>query len=179
MKYIGQVGGNMNEKIEKGFNIDKIGTEYMLNTFLKGYSHIMSEYEQRHRGDATNGKQCIDFKFDQWNNDNIVIEVMQKSNTNWLDELDDETIIMWVKLATGIIAKAKVKDLKQFRDSILYSSRRSFTAYTGTTFKNFRLIECMHYVNGFSYTDVSKKEIWLNRPTILKQYRENKLNLYS
>lgn len=167
------------DKIEKGFQIDEIGTEYMLNTFLKGYSHITSEYEQRHRGDATNGKQCIDFKFDQYDNDNIVVEIMQKSGTNWLDELDDNTIVMWVKLATGIIAKAKVKDLRDFRNTALYLFRKSFTAYTGTTFKNFRLLECKHNIAGFSFTDVSKKEIWLNRPAILKLCKENKLDLYS
>lgn len=169
---------NMAKK-DEGFLIDDIGTEYMINTVLKGYSRITSEYEQRHRGDVTNGKLCIDFKFDQWDNDNIVIEVNQKSNTNWLDELDDETIVMWVKLATGIIAKATVRDLKDFRNTALYSFRKTFTAYTGTTFKNFRLLECLHYVKGFSYTVVKDKKEWLDRPAILRQSKENKLNLYS
>ena len=166
-------------KVRNGFLIDQVGTEYMMSSFLKGYSHITSEYEQKHKGDVTNDKLCIDFKFDQWNNDNIVIEVNQKSNTNWLDELDDNTVIMWVKLATGIIAKAKVKDIKDFRNTALYLSRNTFTAYTGTSFKNFRLLECMHYMNGFSYIDVSKKEIWLNSPAVLRQSKENKVNLYS
>lgn len=166
-------------KVRNGFLVDQVGTEYMLSSFLNDFSHITTEYEQRHSGDVTNDKVCIDFKFDQWNNDNIVIEVNQKSNTNWLDELDDDTVILWVKLATGIMAKAKVKDIKDFRNTSLYLSRNTFTAYTGTSFKNFRLLECMHYVNGFSYTDVSKKEIWLNRPAILRQSKENKVNLYS
>lgn len=167
------------DKVRNGFLIDQVGTEYMMSSFLNGFSRITSEYAQRHSGDVTNDKVCIDFKFDQWNNDNIVIEVNQKSGTNWLDELDDDTHILWVKLATGIVAKAKVKDIKDFRNTSLYLSRNTFTAYTGTSFKNFRLSECMRYVNGFSYTDVSKKEKWLNRPAILRQSKENKVNLYS
>ena len=88
----------------------------------------------------------FDFKIDCYDNkNNIVIEENQVSGTNWLDELDDNSFIAYVKVNTGIAFCWSVKQLKEFRNSSTYKNRKSFTAWSNTTFKNFKPIEILGY----------------------------------
>lgn len=168
-----------NKKISNGFNVDYLGTEFMINTKFKGWQHITDKEDQKTLGDITDGSRCIDFKFDAYDNDNIVIEIKQKCGYGWLDELNDETIIMWVKTANGIISYAKVKDLKDFMQSLACKIRRPIDVYTGTIIKNFRLAECLKYIKGFKTINVSECDWWKNRPDIMKQSKPNTKELYS
>ena len=87
----------------------------------------------------------FDFKIDCYNNGNIVIEENQVSGTNWIDELDDNSFIAYVKINTGVAFCWSVKQLKEFRKTSIYKNRKSFTAWSNTTFKNFRLSEMPVY----------------------------------
>ena len=83
----------------------------------------------------------FDFKIDCYDNNNIVIEQNQISGTNWIDELDDNSFIAYVKINTGITFCWSAKQLKEFRKTSIYKSRKSFTAWSNTTFKNFKPVE--------------------------------------
>ena len=87
----------------------------------------------------------FDFKIDCYNNGNIVIEENQVSGTNWIDELDDNSFIAYVKITTGVTFCWSVKQLKEFKKTSTYKNRKSFTAWSNTTFKNFRLSEMPDY----------------------------------
>ena len=87
----------------------------------------------------------FDFKIDCYNNGNIVIEENQVSGTNWVDELDDNSFIAYVKVNIGVAFCWSVKQLKEFRKTATYKNRKSFTAWSNTTFKNFRLSEMPDY----------------------------------
>ena len=88
----------------------------------------------------------IDFKIDCYDNkNNIVIEENQVSGTNWIDELDDNSFIAYVKINTGVTFCWAIKQLKEFRKTSTYKNRRSFTAWSNTTFKSFKPIEMPDY----------------------------------
>ena len=87
----------------------------------------------------------FDFKIDCYNNGNIVIEENQVSGTNWVDELDDNSFIAYVKVNIGVAFCWSVKQLKEFRKTATYKNRKSFTAWSNTTFKSFRLSEMPDY----------------------------------
>ena len=88
----------------------------------------------------------FDFKIDCYDNkNNIVIEENQISGTNWIDELDDNSFIAYVKVNTGVTFCWSVKQLKEFKKTSIYKNRRSFTAWSNTVFKNFRLSEMPDY----------------------------------
>lgn len=88
----------------------------------------------------------FDFKIDCYDNDNnIVIEENQKSGTNWIDELDDSTFIAYVKINSGECFCWSVKQLKDFRKTKVYKNRKSFTAWSETSFKNIKLYEMPLY----------------------------------
>ena len=83
----------------------------------------------------------FDFKIDCYNNNNIVIEQNQISGTNWIDELDNNSFIAYVKINTGIAFCWSVEQLKEFRKTSTYINRKSFKAWSNTTFKNFKPVE--------------------------------------
>lgn len=88
----------------------------------------------------------FDFKIDCYNNkNNIVIEENQVSGTNWIDELDDNSFIAYVKINTGAVFCWSIEQLKEFKKTFTYKNRKSFTAWSNTTFKNFRLSEMPDY----------------------------------
>lgn len=87
----------------------------------------------------------FDFKIDCYDNNNIVMEINQVSGTNWLDELDDNSFIAYVKLNKKAAFCWTIKQLKEFRKTSIYKNRKSFTAWSDTTFKNFRLSEMPDY----------------------------------
>ena len=87
----------------------------------------------------------FDFKIDCYNNGNIVIEENQVSGTNWIDELDNNSFIAYVKINIGSAFCWSVEQLKEFRKTATYKNRKSFTAWSNTTFKNFRLSEMPDY----------------------------------
>ena len=87
----------------------------------------------------------FDFKIDCYDNNNIVMEINQVSGTNWLDELDDNSFIAYVKINSGIAFCWSVKQLKEFRKTATYKSRKSCIAWSNTTFKNFKPIEMPDY----------------------------------
>ena len=88
----------------------------------------------------------FDFKIDCYNNNNnIVIEENQISGTNWLDELDPNSFIAYVKINKKAAFCWSVKQLKEFRNTSTYKNRKSFTAWSNTTFKSFRLSEMPDY----------------------------------
>ena len=88
----------------------------------------------------------FDFKIDCYDNkNNIVIEENQVSGTNWIDELDDNSFIAYVKINTGVAFCWSVKQLKEFKKSYTYKNRKSFTAWSNTTFKNFKPVEMLGY----------------------------------
>lgn len=93
---------------------------------------------------TTIGKN-FNFKIDCYDNNNIVIEENQVSDTNWLDEFDDNSFIAYVKINTGAAFCWSVKQLKEFKKTSTYKNRNSFTAWSKTTFKNFRLSEMPDY----------------------------------
>lgn len=125
---------------------NNIKVEDAFNTLLDPNVWIKHEGRQAQLkvGDfyyATLGKN-IDFKIDCYNNrNNIVLEENQLSGTNWIDELDDDTFIAYVKINNGGCFCWSVKQLKEFRKTAKYRNRKSFKAWSGTTFKNFRLAE--------------------------------------
>ena len=84
----------------------------------------------------------FDFKIDCYDNkNNIVIEENQVSGTNWIDELYNNSFIAYVKINNGAAFCWSVEQLKEFRKTATYKNRKSFTAWSNTTFKNFRLSE--------------------------------------
>ena len=87
----------------------------------------------------------FDFKIDCYDNKNIVIEQNQVSGTNWVDELDDNSFIAYVKLNKKAAFCWTIKQLKEFKKTSTYKNRKSFTAWSDTTFKNFRLSEMPDY----------------------------------
>ena len=87
----------------------------------------------------------FDFKIDCYDNSNIVMEINQVSGTNWIDELDDNSFIAYVKINIGVAFCWSVKQLKEFKKTSTYKNRKSFTAWSKTTFKNFRLSEMPVY----------------------------------
>ena len=87
----------------------------------------------------------FDFKIDCYNNSNIVLEESQVSGTNWIDELDDNSFIAYVKINTGVAFCWSIKQLKEFKKTSTYKNRKSFKAWSNTTFKNFRLSEMPGY----------------------------------
>ena len=128
-----------NIKVEDAFNLllDK-------DTWIKHEGTVA----QHNIGDFYNvvlGKN-FDFKIDCYDNDNnIVIEENQKSCTNWIDELDDNTFIAYVKINSGECFCWSVKQLKDFRKTKVYKNRKSFTAWSETSFKNIKLYEMPPY----------------------------------
>lgn len=106
----------------------------------------------------------IDFKVDCYDNDNIVLEVNQVSGTNWIDELDSNTFIGYVKVNTGVVYFWKVSQLKEFRNTLIYKSRKEFAAWSKTTYKNFRISEMpepafLQKVNNETLLPYIKKDI--------------------
>ena len=88
----------------------------------------------------------FDFKIDCYNNkNNIVIEENQVSGTNWIDELYNNSFIAYVKLNKKAAFCWSVEQLKEFRKTSTYKNRKSFKAWSNTTFKNFRLSEMPDY----------------------------------
>lgn len=87
----------------------------------------------------------FDFKIDCYDNGNIVIEENQISGTNWIDELNSNSFIAYVKLNKKAAFCWSVEQLKEFRKTSTYKNRKSFKAWSGTTFKNFRLSEMPDY----------------------------------
>lgn len=88
----------------------------------------------------------FDFKIDCYDNkNNIVIEENQVSGTNWVDELYNNSFIAYVKVNNGAAFCWSVEQLKEFRKTSTYKNRKSFTAWSNTTFKNFRLSEMPDY----------------------------------
>ena len=83
----------------------------------------------------------FDFKIDCYDNSNIVLEENQVSGTNWIDELYDNSFIAYVKINTGVAFCWSIKQLKEFKKTSTYKNRKSFKAWSNTTFKNFRLSE--------------------------------------
>lgn len=104
----------------------------------------------------------FDFKIDCYDNkNNIVIEENQASGTNWIDELDDNSFIAYVKINSGIAFCWSVKQLKEFRKTAIYKSRKSCIAWSYTTFKNFRLSEMPDYF--FMRFDTSSLQCFLKQ----------------
>ena len=69
------------------------------------------------------------------------MEQNQVSGTNWIDELDDNSFIAYVKINIGVAFCWSVKQLKEFRKTSTYKNRKSFKAWSNTTFKNFKPVE--------------------------------------
>lgn len=102
----------------------------------------------------------FDFKIDCYDNkNNIVIEENQVSGTNWIDELDDNSFIAYVKINTGVTFCWSVKQLKEFKKKPTYKNRKSFTAWSNTTFKNFKPVEMPGYF--FMRFDTSSLQCFL------------------
>lgn len=87
----------------------------------------------------------FDFKIDCYDNNNIVIEENQVSGTNWIDELFNNSFIAYVKLNKKAAFCWSIEQLKEFRNTSTYKNRKSFKAWSNTTFKNFRLSEMPDY----------------------------------
>lgn len=88
----------------------------------------------------------FDFKIDCYDNkNNIVIEENQISGTNWLDELYNNSFIAYIKVNNGAAFCWSIEQLKEFRKTATYKNRKSFKAWSNTTFKNFRLSEMPDY----------------------------------
>ena len=88
----------------------------------------------------------FDFKIDCYDNkNNIVLEENQVSGTNWIDELYNNSFIAYIKVNNGAAFCWSIEQLKEFRKTSTYKNRKSFTAWSNTTFKNFRLSEMPDY----------------------------------
>lgn len=171
---------NRNIRVNEGFTLDKLATDFMIEYWFTKWEKVTEKEEQKKYGDIKNSNNTyIDFKFDCYSNRNIVIEETQLCGYGWLDELDVESWICWVKCATGELVMAKVKDIIEFKHSTLYKIRQENKAYTGTTYKNFSIDEIKQYVNGAKYTDLSTYSTWNNRPKEMKasktSYSDEKL----
>ena len=116
----------------------------------------------------------FDFKIDCYDNkNNIVIEENQVSGTNWIDELYNNSFIAYIKVNNGAAFCWSVEQLKEFRKTSTYKNRKSFTAWSNTTFKNFRLSEMPDYfilkfdttpLLGFLKNDVYGDEKYIDQP---------------
>ena len=129
---------------------DNIKVEEAFNNLLDSKVWIKHSGKQAQQkiGDFFYTVLCknFDFKIDCYNNNNnIVIEENQISGTNWLDELDDNSFIAYVKINKKAAFCWSIKQLKEFRNTSTYKNRKSFTAWSETTFKNFRLSEMPDY----------------------------------
>lgn len=170
----------MNNDVKNGFDLDKVATDFLLKEWLKDFRPIKDEYRQKHIGDAlcANGI-AVDFKFDCYDNSNVVIEERQKSGSSWLWELDGHTLVMWVKCANGLVGCCGVSDLRDFTKTSLYKNRVSLgTKFTGSRFKNFTMNECKENIRDFHICNLSDKIWWSKRPEIMRQVKSNKLNIY-
>ena len=87
----------------------------------------------------------FDLKIDCYDNNNIVIEQNQISGTNWIDELYNNSFIAYVKINKKAAFCWSIEQLKEFRKTSTYKNRKSFTAWSNTAFKNFRLSEMPDY----------------------------------
>lgn len=126
---------NNNLKVEDAFNT---------TLDSKVWIHHEGKTAQAKIGDFYNTLLGInvDFKVDCYDNkNNIVLEVNQVSGTNWIDELDRNSFIGYVKINTGVVYFWQVSQLLDFRNTSTYKSRKEKTAWSGTTYKNFRLSE--------------------------------------
>ena len=106
----------------------------------------------------------VDFKVDCYDNNNIVLEVNQVSGTNWIDELDKNSFIGYVKINTGVIYFWKVSQLIEFRNTLTYRYRKEFSAWSRTTYKNFRISEMpkpafLHKVHNGTLLPYLKKDV--------------------
>lgn len=124
---------------------NNIKVKEVFNNLLDNKVWIKHNVKQAHQkiGDffyTVIGKN-FNFKIDCYNNNNIVIEENQVSGTNWIDELDDNSFIAYVKINIGVAFCWSVKQLKEFRKTATYKNRKSFTAWSNTTFKNFKPAE--------------------------------------
>ena len=103
----------------------------------------------------------FDFKIDCYNNNNIVIEQNQISGTNWLDELDNNSFIAYIKINKKAAFCWSIEQLKEFRNTATYKNRKTFTAWSNTTFKNFKPIEMPGYF--FMRFDTSSLQCFLKQ----------------
>lgn len=107
----------------------------------------------------------VDFKVDCYDNTaNIVLEVNQVSGTNWIDELDKNSFIGYVKINTGVVYFWRVSQLLDFRNTSTYKSRKEITAWSRTTYKNFRISEMpkpafLHKVHNETLLPYLKKDV--------------------
>lgn len=71
------------EKTKSNFTLDNVATDYLLTTPLlnKLGTKVTDKHEQKHKGDVKLGtNKYVDFKFDRYENANIVIEEHQVSD---------------------------------------------------------------------------------------------------
>ena len=130
---------NRNMKVEEAFN-NLLDKEVWIKHSGKQAQQKMGDFFY-----TVIGKN-FDFKIDCYDNkNNIVIEENQVSGTNWIDELDDSSFIAYVKINIGVAFCWSAKQLKEFKKTSTYKNRKSFTAWSNTTFKNFRLSEMPVY----------------------------------
>lgn len=158
-----------NLKVEDAFNILLNRDIWVKHTGIQAQKRIGDFYN-------TILNKNIDFKIDCYNNmNNIVLEEKQLSGTNWIDELDENSIIAYVKVNTGYCFCWSVKQLKDFRNTLVYKNRKSFKAWSETTFKNFKLEEMpecfMYYFNttsleGYLRDDKYGEEKYINERQI-------------
>lgn len=93
-----------------------------------------------------NGRHySLDFKFDFYDNNNVVIETYNAHHIGhekgWL-ALDPEQTICYVKVAGCIAYVFKVGDLQKFADTATFNYRKEVNVNgNGTIFKNFRISE--------------------------------------
>ena len=135
----------MNNSFEDNIKVEEAFNNLLDDKVWIKHSGIQA---QQNIGDFYNTVLCknVDFKIDCYNNkNNIVIEKNQKSGTNWIDELDDNSFIAYVKVNTGVTFCWNIKQLKEFKKTATYKNRKSFTAWSNTTFKNFKPIEMPGY----------------------------------
>ena len=130
----------MNNSIENNIKVKEVFNNLLDN---KVWIKCNEKKAQQKIGDffyTVIGKN-FDFKIDCYDNSNIVMEENQVSGTNWIDELDDNSFIAYVKINAGVAFCWSVRQLKQFRKTSTYKNRKSFKAWSNTTFKNFKPVE--------------------------------------
>lgn len=137
---------------------EKQWTEFMMSEVFKTrhWEYYTSREDQKTRGDVfiIDGGVSVDFKFDQYDNDNIVIELKDYKGESWTEDLDDDTIVMWVKCATGWIYAAKMEDIRKFMQTDQFKLRKSVKMGDSTMTKNFHWPELQN-VSGF-YSKATK-----------------------
>ena len=135
----------MNNSFESNIKVEEAFNNLLDNKVWIKHSGIQAQQKIGDFFYTVFGKN-FDFKIDCYDNkNNIVIEENQVSGTNWIDELDDNSFIAYVKLNKKAAFCWSVKQLKEFRKTSTYKNRKSFTAWSDTTFKNFRLSEMPDY----------------------------------